>query len=104
MPEQVQEWTNTKDEGQRLIFADGSEIEGAACGYSDGCLWCWLPNYTMQAALLIFFDPEKTARIVYEYGAMHDVYNGFTECVSLFIDADSRVSGCLKRGSEDVHG
>jgi hypothetical protein len=97
--QETQTRQNTKNEGQRLIFADGTTVENAACGYSDGCLWCWLPNYTMQAASLILFDPAKTARIVYEYGAMYDEYVGFTNCTNLFIDGDGKVSGCLKRGN-----
>lgn len=93
---------NTKNEGQRLIFADGTTVENAACGYSDGCLWCWLPDYTMQTAAALFFNAEKTARIVYEYGAMYDEYEGFTNCTNLFIDGDSMVSACLRRGNVNV--
>jgi hypothetical protein len=53
----------------------------------------------MQTAAALFFNEEKTARIVYEYGAMYDEYEGFTNCTNLFIDGDSRVSACLKRGN-----
>ena len=90
---------NTKNEGQRLIFADGTTVEDAACGYSEGFLWCWLPHYTMPAAAAIFFEPAKTERIVFEYGAMSNEYEGFTTCTNLFIDESQQVSGCLKGGN-----
>ena len=88
--------------GQRLIFLDGSEIENGSCGYSNGCLWCWITGYTMQQAAAIFFDPSKTGKIIYEYGEMSDKYDGFTNCTNLFIDNDGQVSACLKRSDANV--
>lgn len=84
--------------GRRLIFQDGTTIEDAHCGYSDGNVWCWFPNYTMQAAAAILFDPQKTGVIVFEYGNMTDRYEDFTVCTTIFIDGDGTVSGCLKKG------
>ena len=86
-------------EDQRLIMKDGTTIENGRCGYSEGHLWCWITGYTMQQAAAIFFDPDKTGKIVYEYGEMSDEYAGFTVCVNLFIDADGKVSVCLVRGN-----
>ena len=88
--------------GQRLILNDGTVIEDGRCGYSTGSLWCWITGYTMSEAAGIFFDPEKTSIIVYEYGEMSDEYQGFTNCVNLFIDEDGQVSACLKRGGTNV--
>ena len=84
--------------GQRLIFLDGTTVENASCGYSSGCLWCWFPDYTMQEAAAIVFDPEKTGKIVFEYGEMSNEYNGFTVCTNLFVE-DEKISACLKRGN-----
>ena len=84
--------------GQRLIFDDGTVIEGGSCGYADGHLWCWVNGFTMPEAAQIFFDPVKTRQITYEYGEMSDVYNSFTNCVSLLIDNDGQISACLVRG------
>lgn len=89
-------------EGQRLIFDDGTVIEDGRCGYSDGHLWCWITGYTMQQAAAVFFDPEKTAKIVYEYGEMSDEYDGYTNCTSLMINNDGQVSACLVRGNVNV--
>lgn len=84
-------------EGTRLIFEDETTIEDASCGYSDGFLWCWVHGFSMPEAAQIFFDPEKTGTIVFEYGEMSDTYTGYTYCTSLFIDNDGKVSACLKR-------
>ena len=86
--------------GQRLIFDDGTTIENGSCGYSSGSLWCWVHGFTMQEAAQIFFDPAKTRQITYEYGEMSDVYENFTNCVSLLIDNDGQISACLIRGRE----
>ena len=84
--------------GQRLILADGMQIENCKCGCSTGHLWCWLTGHTLQQAAQVFFDPAKTGRIVFEYGEMSDTYEGFTNCINLMIDTDGRVSVCLIRG------
>ena len=88
--------------GQRLILNDGTVIEGGRCGYSSGNLWCWVNGYTMFEAAGIFFDAEKTVKIVYEYGEMSDEYDGFIRCTNLFIDEDGQISACLKRGGANV--
>ena len=85
--------------GQRLILMDGTQIEDGGCGYSEGRLWCWITGYTMPEAAAVFFDPEKTGKIVFEYGEMSDKYDGFTNCVNLFINDDGIVSVCLIRGN-----
>lgn len=83
--------------GRRLIFLDETTIENASCGYASGCLWCWFPGYTMQEAAAICFDPDKTGKIVFEYGEMSDEYDGFTVCTNLFIE-DDKISACMKKG------
>ena len=88
--------------GRRLILADGMTIENGRCGYSDGHLWCWIAGYSMQNAALIFFDSNKTYRIVYEYGEMSDTYENFTVCTNMMVDNDGMVSVCLTRGDANV--
>lgn len=85
-------------EGQRLILNDGTTIENGTAGYSEGLLWLWLSGYTMQQAAILFFDPTKTAHIVFQYGDMQDEYTGFTDCRTLTIDADGQVSVCMAKG------
>ena len=87
-----------QNHGLRIVLSDGSVIENGRCGYSDGHLWCWLAGYTMPQAAQIFFDPGKTAIIVYEYGEMMDRYEGFTTCTTLMVDGDGVVSVCLIKG------
>lgn len=85
-------------EGQRLILADGTTIEHGVAGYADGYLWLYLTGYTMQQAAALFFDPTKTAHITFQYGDMQDEYSGFTDCRTLTIDADGKVSVCMAKG------
>ena len=85
-------------EGNRLILNDGSVIEGGRAGYSDRFLWLFFKGYTMQQAAMVFFDPSKTAKIIYQYGEMESMFNGFTVCLSLMTDADGEISVCMAKG------
>ena len=87
--------------GRRLILKDQTTIENGECGLSGGRLWCWLPEFTMAQAAALFFDPEKTDRITFEYGEMQEVYEGFTNCVNLFTEV-GQVSVCMTRGESGV--
>lgn len=84
--------------GQRLILKDGTRIENGSCGYADGRLWCWVTGYTIAEAAQVFCLPEKTDKIVYEYGEMQDEYEGYIVCTHLLINDDGQVSVCLKKG------
>lgn len=80
--------------GQRIILNDGSYFEDGRCGFSDGFLWCWVRNITLQQAAGFFFNPDKTGKIVYEYGEKQDEYEGFTSCISLSKQYDE-IAVCL---------
>ena len=81
----------------RLILKDGTVIEGASAGYNTGTLWCYMKGLSLMEAAAIFFDPGKTARIVFVYGEMEDVHVGFTRCTNLKIDSDGEVAVCLMK-------
>lgn len=83
-----------KPGGWYIKLADGTEFEGRV-GYSEGFLWCWFSGMTMQEASVLFFDPEKTAVIVFEYGGESDTYEGFTFCKMISIDVDKQISVCM---------
>jgi hypothetical protein len=85
-----------------LIFADGTTIEGASCGYAEGNLWCWVTGYTMPQAAQVFLDPAKTERITFQHGETEDVFEGFTKCTNLFINVDEQISACLQKGDVNV--
>lgn len=87
--------------GRRLILADRTVIENGEAGYADGFLWLWFSGMTMQEASVIFFDPEKTAVIIFEYGEMKDRYEGFTNCRSISVSADGLISVCM---TKEVNG
>lgn len=81
----------------RLILNDGTIIENGRAGYAIGFLWLRLPGYTMQEAAEIAFNPAKTKRIIFQYGQMEDVHEGFTSCTCIN-NEDSMISVCLVKG------
>ena len=84
--------------GELLILTDGQVINGGSAGLADGYLWLWFTGFSLQDAAAIAFNPSKTARIIYHYGDdMEEVYTGYTNCVSLGIDAGGEVSVCMVR-------
>ena len=84
--------------GRRLMLNDGTTIENGDAGYSSGYLWMWVPEMTMPEAASIFFDPEKTALIRFQYGDMEDTYEGYTMCTHLST-TDGTLSVCMKKGA-----
>lgn len=86
-------------EGQRLILMDGTIIEDGTAGLSSGFLWCWFTGYTLQQAAAVFFDSAKTGKIEFQYGEMTDTFEDYTDCTSLMIDTDGKISVCLTRGN-----
>ena len=84
-------------EGRRLILADGTTIENGEAGYSSGYIWMWVPEMTMPEAAAIFLDPEKTKRILFQYGDMEDEYTDFTVCTYLSV-VDEKVTVCMTKG------
>lgn len=85
-------------DGRRIILNDGTILEGGEAGYSQGFLWVWFMGYTLQQAALMFFDTSKTSKIIFQYGEMESVYEGFTTVMNLGIDVDNKVSVCLTKG------
>lgn len=85
-------------EGLRLILNDGTIIEEGSAGYAQGFLWLYFTGYTFLETAMIFSDKTKTQHIVFQYGEMQDVYDGFTECVNVNIDIDNKISVCLTKG------
>lgn len=86
--------------GRRLILNDGTIIAGGQAGCSQGFLWCYINGYTMQQAASLFFNSEKTAKIVFQYGEMEDEYNGFTNCININVNTDGLVSICMVKDGD----
>lgn len=84
--------------GRRLVLNDGTTIENGDAGYSSGYLWMWVPDMTMQEAAKTFLDPEKTKKVIFEYGEMADTYEGYTACTHLSV-TDGKVTICLTKGA-----
>lgn len=84
-------------EGQKLILNDGTVLEGARAGLSFGFLWLWIPGKTFWEVGDIVRDTNNTERIVFQYGEMQNVYEGYTECTRLMAD-DGEISVCLVKG------
>lgn len=85
-------------EGRRLILANGTTIEDGEAGFSQGFLWLWFTGMTLAAAFALFNNPSTTAIIKFQYGDMEDVYDGFTSCRGVNIDADGVLSVCMVKG------
>ena len=81
-----------------IILNDGTVIENGRAGYSQGVLCCFFTGYTMPQAGELFFNPSKTERIVFQYGEMETIHEGFTNCVNIGIDIDGRVSVSMEKG------
>ena len=89
--------------GRRLILADNTVLEDAEAGFATRWLWCYMYGYTMaEAAAMFCNNPEKTARIEYQYGNMSDEYIGYTRCTFLQLDEDGRVCVCLMQEVQNV--
>lgn len=86
--------------GRRLMLNDGTTIENGEAGYSSGYLWLWVPGMTLPEAAVIFLDPEKTKKVVFEFGEMSDTYEGYTTCTQLSA-VDGKVTICLAKGAEN---
>ena len=84
-------------EGQRIILNDGTVIENGRAGYYQGALWCYFDGRTIGEAIQLFTNADRTARIVFQYGEMEDVYEGFTDCFHVSV-ADGSISVGLKKG------
>lgn len=66
-------------EGRRIVMADGTELIDSEIGYADGKLWCFLKNVNFSGAYSLFSDPQKTSTLIFDFGDMQSVYEGFTE-------------------------
>lgn len=66
-------------EGRRVVMADGTELLDAEIGYTDKHIWCFLKHITFFEAYDLFSNPLKTQTLIFDYGDMQDVYEGFTE-------------------------
>jgi hypothetical protein len=56
----------------------------------------------MIQAAQVFLDSAKTDMITFQHGDSEDVFEGFRECVNLFINGDGQISACLQRGNVNV--
>ena len=83
---------------ERLILNDETVIEDGSAGFAGGLLWLSVP-LTMQDAARVFFDPEKTAEIEYQYGEMNETFTGFTECITLQLTDRNTVNVCMRKGA-----
>lgn len=84
---------------QKLILADGTEIEQGRAYLSDGELWLmigWNGRTVLEAAK-IFSDETKTERITYVHDEV-DEFEGMTDLRMVMIDRDGTMNIKLTRG------
>ena len=85
-------------DGHRLMLNDRTIIEGGTAGYDDGTLGLYFSGFTFMEAATMLGDPEKTSRIIHQYGSEEDIYTGFTDCRNIFMDTDGNIAALLWRG------
>lgn len=85
-------------DGRQIVMNDGTVIPDGVAGYADGVLWVYFTGYTMAQAAIMFFDPDATGKIIFQYGEMTDEYIGYTDCINISVDTDGRISVALRKG------
>lgn len=75
-------------DGRRIVMADGTEMIDAEIGYANGHIWCFLKNITLPMAYDLFSDTRKTGTLIFNYGEMQDVYEGYTQVNTIKISED----------------
>ena len=78
-----------------MTLNDGSEHRVTMCGAAEGVLWIYLVNSTMQEALPIFSDPEKTS-VITAYGDV--VHENYITLIHLSVEQDGLVRIALRKG------
>lgn len=87
-----------KMEGTRLILKDNTVIENGTAGYSTGSVCLYFSGMTMrEAADAMIENPEKTGKIIFQYGDQEEVYTGYTDCVNIGKNPDGEISVMLER-------
>lgn len=89
-------------EGQQITLNDGTIIPNGRVGYAEGVLWCFFSGMSFARVAVLFTDPERTARIVFQFGEMEHEYTGFVNCTNINVDVDGQFSVALKRGANDA--
>lgn len=85
--------------GRYTVLNDGTEYPEAECGYSEGVLWCFIPESANFAQVFMdFASPEKTQHIVFHFGEMQAEYDGFTDFRGAMKNSDGRISVQLRKG------
>lgn len=86
--------------GRRVILADGTTYEGAECGLAGGFLWIYIhEDLNLQDVATVFFNPGKTARILFEYGEMASSYDDMTQVTHLMKQSDGEIAICLTKAA-----
>ena len=83
-----------------LILNDGTVIENGQAWNPGGVLRCFFDGYTIEAAATLFFDPTKTERITFQSDGTEEVFEGYTDCTGIELDAQNYVHVSLRKGAE----
>ena len=81
-------------EGRRLIFADGTTVENGEAGFADNTVVCFV-DMSMTEAFRLFGDTNRTSVITYQFGAMENRYEGYTQLA--YIMTSDRLTVGLRR-------
>ena len=80
-----------------LILNDGTRLVVSYCGANAGYLWIDVYEKSFYECAYLFSNQKLTSRMVYEFGEMHQEYEGYTE-LTVVMAEDDYVKVALKRG------
>ena len=80
-----------------LIFSDGTVIEDGFCSLDGEELICIIKGFSMNQSAQLFLDPARTARIEYRTQYESRIYDGFSDCWSIFKDANGKITAIMRK-------
>lgn len=84
----------------KLILADESELSVDLCGsYDGGPLYIDVVESNFIECAQIFSDAGKTSRMVYDYTAGQDVFEGYTDLIGL-VQEDGLIKVTMRKATE----
>lgn len=79
---------------KKILLNDGTELEMAWCGASDGILWVDGLHLTLMEAFVIFSDFTKTTKIIAPIDIVHE---GYITLIHVSLNFDGLVKVALRK-------
>ena len=79
-----------------IVLNDGTTINDGEAGVAGNTLALFFDGYTFLQAAQMMCDPEKTRRIWFRNGENAEVYEGYTNCITISMP-DGQISVLLEK-------